>query len=325
MIRLAAALLVLAGSAGAQEIGVFTDRYSGGPEESAPAAARQPKPVTIEVTPTEIEAHRLSGAKLTGAWELSGDNDWFGGLSGLMIEGDRLIAVTDRAHLLRARLTIAGDVLSLSDATLWHLRQLNGKMHDFRTGDAEALTRAPQSVFISFERYHRISPMVPSGRLQGQIRPQAFEGLPYNKGIEALAFVRGEGVLAIAEEVTEAGAPYWLFRGPDQVETGHLPLASRHQVTGGEVGPDGKLYLLRRDFNVIQGISIRVERFALAAGHPVPGSREEIAAFESAGRIDNMEGLALTEAGGETHLWIISDDNFSALQRTILVRLTLTE
>ena len=42
--------------------------------------------------------------------------------------------------------------------------------------------------------------------------------------------------------------------------------------------------------------------------------------------IDNMEGLSVHRgAGGETVLTLISDDNFSVLQRTLLLQFTLAE
>ncbi|HEX2216191.1 MAG TPA: esterase-like activity of phytase family protein, partial [Xanthobacteraceae bacterium] len=43
-------------------------------------------------------------------------------------------------------------------------------------------------------------------------------------------------------------------------------------------------------------------------------------------QIDNMEALAVHRTGaGEIVLTIVSDDNFSALQRTLLLQFTLTE
>jgi len=42
--------------------------------------------------------------------------------------------------------------------------------------------------------------------------------------------------------------------------------------------------------------------------------------------IDNMEGLSVhRNAGGEVVLTLISDDNFSAVQRTLLLQFTLAE
>jgi hypothetical protein len=43
-------------------------------------------------------------------------------------------------------------------------------------------------------------------------------------------------------------------------------------------------------------------------------------------QIDNMEGLAVHRAGnGDVVLTLVSDDNFSALQRTILLQFTLVQ
>jgi hypothetical protein len=42
--------------------------------------------------------------------------------------------------------------------------------------------------------------------------------------------------------------------------------------------------------------------------------------------IDNMEGLSVhRNAGGETVLTLISDDNFSNIQRTLLLQFALAE
>jgi hypothetical protein len=41
--------------------------------------------------------------------------------------------------------------------------------------------------------------------------------------------------------------------------------------------------------------------------------------------VDNLEGVAVTKgARGETLLWLISDDNFNALQRNLLLMFELT-
>jgi hypothetical protein len=46
---------------------------------------------------------------------------------------------------------------------------------------------------------------------------------------------------------------------------------------------------------------------------------------DSGYQIDNMEGLSVHRgAAGETIVSMISDDNFSTLQRTVLLEFTLT-
>lgn len=72
---------------------------------------------------------------------------------------------------------------------------------------------------------------------------------------------------------------------------------------------------------------MRLRRMALAA--IVPGADVDGEVLIEAGRsqqIDNMEGLAVhTNAAGETILTMISDDNFSFLQRTLLLQFALVE
>ena len=41
--------------------------------------------------------------------------------------------------------------------------------------------------------------------------------------------------------------------------------------------------------------------------------------------VDNMEALAVERSGGRTRIWIASHDNFSALQRTLLLQFELVE
>jgi hypothetical protein len=42
-------------------------------------------------------------------------------------------------------------------------------------------------------------------------------------------------------------------------------------------------------------------------------------------QIDNMEGLAVHRSDGQTVLTLVSDDNLSPLQRTLLLQFTLVQ
>ena len=107
-----------------------------------------------------------------------------------------------------------------------------------------------------------------------------------------------------------------------QVSEARLPRTGSHLVTGADIGPDGRLYLVLREYSLLFGVSIRVMRYRLGPdGLPLPDSAETLAAFETASGIDNMEGIALDRGpGGDIRLWLISDDNFQFPQRTLLVR-----
>jgi hypothetical protein len=285
-------------------------------------------PVAIAAEPVEITVTRQDGSTLRGAWILTADNPAFGGFSGLLIEDGRLLAVTDDAHLLAAGLALTGSQLVLSQSRLAPLLDPSGRRYLTKAGsDAEGLAWFDGRLAVAFERDHRIMLLGADGRLHDTIQPRSFEQLASNGGIEGLATLPDGRLLAVAEAGDAAGVPVFVI-GPDgAVAEGRLALPGPHAVTGADVGPDGQLYVVLRDFSLLAGPSIRVMRFSLGPdGFPVADSRATLAEFESRDGIDNMEGIALDRSPeGALRLWLIADDNFSFLQRTLLLALDLPD
>jgi hypothetical protein len=89
----------------------------------------------------------------------------------------------------------------------------------------------------------------------------------------------------------------------------------------------GALLLLERRVSWLEGIGIRIRRIALksvAPGAVVDGP--SIFDAELGHEIDNMEGIdAHVTEEGDTVLTMVSDDNFSMIQRTLLLQFTLVE
>jgi hypothetical protein len=85
--------------------------------------------------------------------------------------------------------------------------------------------------------------------------------------------------------------------------------------------------ILERRFSLLRGVGMRIRRFPL--DRVEPGAVLDGTVLIEAGnghRIDNMEALAAhRNTAGETILTILSDDNFSVLQRTLLLRFALVE
>ena len=185
---------------------------------------------------------------------------------------------------------------------------------------ARSLARQGGRLAIGFERDHRIE-LLDGGRLTGERRDRRFESMASNGGLEALASLPDGGLLAIGEQPIGGSFSVFVLRSDGRILSGALPQVERHGVTGADIGPDGLLYLLRRDWSIIAGVSIRIERYRLDAdGTPRPDTREVLAAFESASGIDNMEGIAAWRGpGGAVRLAIVSDDNFNPMQRTLLL------
>src|SRR5690606_6046084 len=91
--------------------------------------------------------------------------------------------------------------------------------------------------------------------------------------------------------------------------------------------PDGNLVLLERRFNLLSGLAARIRIIRteqLLDGGPVEG--EEIATLAFPFNVDNMEGIAArANERGETIIYLVSDDNYHPLQRTLLMSFKLED
>lgn len=99
-----------------------------------------------------------------------------------------------------------------------------------------------------------------------------------------------------------------------------------YRPVDGKALPNGDLLVLERHFTLLGGFSTRLVRISAAGIRPgavMDGRRlAEIAPPLIA---DNFEGLALEPAAdGSTTVFMISDDNRVALQRTLLLQFRLT-
>ena len=85
--------------------------------------------------------------------------------------------------------------------------------------------------------------------------------------------------------------------------------------------------MLERKFSLVDGIGIRIRRIPLAS--VAPGALVDgptIFEADLGYEIDNMEGIdAFVTPDGDTVLTLVSDDNFSMIQRTLLLQFTLVE
>ncbi|MCZ6907608.1 MAG: esterase-like activity of phytase family protein, partial [Deltaproteobacteria bacterium] len=87
----------------------------------------------------------------------------------------------------------------------------------------------------------------------------------------------------------------------------------------------GDVLLLERRYSLISGVTVRIR--LLSRGNLKAGARlegKEIALLGPPLEVDNFEGLAVREdPKGGSCLYIISDDNYSILQRTLLLQFYL--
>ena len=98
-----------------------------------------------------------------------------------------------------------------------------------------------------------------------------------------------------------------------------------YRITDAALTPDGRMLLINRDVSLLKGGFV-----AKLTTAPIPDIRagaliegEEIADFRLPVTTDNLEALSVTQEKGRTIVWIASDDNFSPLQRTLLMKFAL--
>src|SRR5207237_6121483 len=142
---------------------------------------------------------------------------------------------------------------------------------------------------------------------------------PYNKGLEALAFVpKGQPLAGTLIAISERGLDpqgniiAFLVGGPSPGQFA-IRRTSNFDVIDAVLLPSGDLLILERKFSWLSGVGIRIRRIALtsiAPGALVDGP--SIFDADLGQEIDNMEGIdAHATAEGDTVLTMVSDDNYA--------------
>jgi len=329
-------------------VGLFLASGAG----AAPVIKPGGEPVFIKVSP--IPHFRIGHPELTrfgrldylGGFEMWSKNRHFGALSGIVSRdfGREIRAVTDNGFWFSATIEEddEGRPIGIASATLAPMLDGDGKpLTAGDDADAEALTLmdGPDGgrYAVSFEREHRIeSYPVKDGFLARSTRmatPKEIRRLRHNRGLESVAApppscANAGKIVAIAERDRDKAAdiPGWIIGGP---RPGRFRIRrdGDFSITDAAFLPDGGLVLLERLFNFSQGVGMRLRLVpcaALTPGATIAGTVLMTADFSS--QIDNMEGLSVhTDARGQTILTLISDDNRSILQRSLLLRFRLRE
>lgn len=262
-------------------------------------------------------------------WDV--DRERFGGFSGLWIspDGGQLVAVTDKGFFAEADLTRnpTGALVAVDLTAFDRLLQRKAYNESHFKRDAEGLAISSDGRrYVSYEGHHRV--MVSADFVTKPSLTHKWDffwHLQGNSGLEALA-IDAAGALYTVPERSGAWTrpfPVHVLRDGRWTQPFALPRSGRFLVVGADIGPDGRFYLLERDFRIPNRFSSRIRRFDLTDA----GVANETTLLETAfGDFDNFEGISVwTRGDGETMVTLISDDNFSFLQSTVLADFRLQE
>lgn len=292
----------------------------------------------VDLHPENPAVDRVGGLRYRGGLEISSSDKRFGGFSGLIVDADgrAVTTVSDRGYWLTARLTYdrKGNLAGIAGGRVSRLLDLSGKpLRNKNRADAESLARTDTGIAVGFERRHRI---VFYSAAHGQavrevLAPEtlAKQGwLPKNQGIEALAPLPGGRFFALAEGPDGAQEfwPGWIVDGKDWRQLNYARTIP-FRPTDAAVLPSGDIVVLERRFSLIGGVASRlsiVARPSIKPGATLAG--KEVARLRPPLIVENFEGVAARRDGtGRTLLYLISDDNFNIIQRTLLLMFELTE
>lgn len=303
------------------------------------AAHAGPAKVTaypVALDPDDPARDGVGTLAYAGGLNLVASADGFGGWSGLLIGADglHLTAVSDNGWYMSAMIERdAGRITGLTDVEIGPLLGENGRAlaGNKDWGDAESLTLLPDGAFaIGFEHRHRILRYQTLASVPTALNlPAGIAAAEANGGVEALFALPDGRLIGFAESLLDGTGHQtgWLFPAKGDGPTRELKLAATgiYKPTDLKQLPDGDFLLLQRRFTVAGGPGARlsvIPKAILGAAGPVQD--RELAQLIPPLTVDNFEGLALwQDDAGKTRALILSDDNTSFLQRTLLLEFVL--
>ncbi len=308
-----------------------------------PAPPSTPRAIEVFAKPVSVflpgsEDKQFGPLTFLGGLVLTSSEPAFGGLSGFVLsqEDNSFLMVTDAGAMLSGTLDLEGErPTGLSNVKITALKDDKGRLLAQRgRGDAESLTLSADAAYIGLETINEVWRFArpPMGRNGTRVQlPPDVRKLRRNQGLETLVYVPQGPLKGALIGIGEAGLkeggdlPGFIIGG---AKPGSFTIrkSGPFNATDATLAPDGTLYLLERHFSWFTGVMMQIRRFALADIRPgAVVSGEILGTFNSRYEIDNMEGISATTApDGRTLLTLVSDNNFSVIQRTLLLRFALS-
>lgn len=306
----------------------------------------KPTPISILASPIRSFDNRnpaqtrFGQLEFRGGLELASKSPFFGGLSAIHLDaqGSRLVGVTDKGAWLSARIVYrSGRPAGIVDAEMAPILGPRGRpLAASGWYDSEALTEGGGKFYVGIERVEQIVrfDLARNGlgaRGEPITVPPDFKTFTRNKSIECLTVPpqgapQSGALITITERSLDAAGNIRAFvLKDDRVVRFAVRRSGEFDVTDCAILPQGDLLLLERRYSLITSLGMRIRRIPLAAikaGAVIDG--DVLILADLAHQIDNMEGIAVhRDARGDTIITLVSDDNFSAIQRTLLLQFRL--
>ena len=242
-----------------------------------------------------------------------------------LVDEDDFVSVTDAGDLVsgRLRLNPAGRLTGLEALRFRRLTLIDGRpIVEKVDGDAEGVAiDANGDLLVSFERDHRIwnygAPLGPNATPVPMRGPETVFAL--NDGMEGMAAGPDGGWRVAGESggVWDCSpARCAVVVAPPEP----LLADSDYRITGMDRDPSGQgCFVVQRSYSPPIDARAAVRRMA-----PDGSLGPVLIELKLPGTTDNFEGIAAVARGGAIRLYILSDDNGSDRQRTLLLAFDVT-
>ncbi|WIY52512.1 esterase-like activity of phytase family protein [Devosia sp. YIM 151766] len=309
----------------------------------------------VEATVSAAQVTRFKGAELDqqvdslifrGGLTLQSPDDTFGGLSSVTRTGaeQRIAFISDRGHFVSGQLAydesdrlfgfIGVHIEAMQNSVgqplpRQYARDAEGMDTIWRDGE-------PAAVRVSFEHLTRVADFaITNGRPGGAARevaiPQWLTDLRTNESLESICIAPPASPIAgstllLTEEALDAQGNHRgeLLGVNDKGPIGYVnsPIVN---PTDCAFLPNGDLLVLERGVSLFAFV-MNLRRVPAAEVRPGNLMRGELLLSAQGPEIDNMESLMVhTTPGGETRIFMGSDNNFNGWQRTLLLEFALPE
>lgn len=297
-------------------------------------------PVTLH--PIVIKAQRISAPAIrttpelryVEGWALTSRDKDFGGLSSLLLAGDKFLAVSDSGAVVRFRIDATG---RLRDATIGPLPSGCARDNDKRERDSESITRdaATGRLWIGFEWRNAIC-RADSKRWQAErlSQPVAMQRWSKTGGPEAMLRLADGRFAIFAEFNNESEGPAPLLiadRDPTAPDVRfqrlfYAPPEHHFSPTDAVELRDGRLLVINRRFEPPVHFAARLSLLdPIRPGQQGIVGGRTIASFDRPGLTSNFEGITVSYDGDRIFVWLISDDNYMWIEKNYLLKFELLD
>lgn len=308
---------------------VVVPRYAG--DERLPLIDDTPHVTATRYVPKGGWPARIGALVPVGGVALSSFDPAFGGFSAIAMRGGRAMLLSDGGNVVsfalqKGRVARArGHVLPDGPDVGWDRRD--------RDSESMALDPATGTAWVGYENDNQIWRYSASfTRAVAHRQPRLMRHWTVNQGAESLVRLRDGRFVAIAERKPDRRTRHAvLFSGDPtspatKAATFRFVPPPRYDPSDAAELPNGDLLVLTRRFQYpfrFTAKLVRVPRAALRAGGEVSG--KVIATLAPPALGENAEGVAVTQEGGRTMVWIVTDNDGMVWRPTYLLKFRLRD